>query len=98
MRWRKPWAASTLESFRAASASERALSVRSCTLFDHFGHEVKPAFHARRSRLEELVLVGFRDAVLTQPKHHVLRVRHRLDPAYVHRLHLFDHAEDAGEL
>src|SRR5688500_16054917 len=102
MRWRKPWTASTLESSRAASASERALSVRECitaekSLYD-FWHEIEAALHARRSRLEEFVLVGFRDAILTQPKGHVLRVRHRLDPAHVDRLHFFDQTEDAGEL
>src|SRR4051794_32516361 len=60
MRRRKPSVASTLESFLAASASDRDLSVRSCmagarlkarapfardTSLDDLGHEVEPALH-----------------------------------------------------
>src|SRR5688572_14148674 len=102
IRSRKARVTSTLDTLRAASASDRAFSVRSCItppdLVDYLRDQVQAVLDARRNRLEQLVLVGFRDAILTQPQGDVARVGHRLDTAHVDRAHLFDHPEDALEL
>jgi len=49
-------------------------------------------------RLEKRVLIGFRDSVIPQAQHYVLRMRHRLDSSDIYSLHLFDHSKDAPEL
>ncbi|MNC85271.1 hypothetical protein D3C83_08620 [compost metagenome] len=44
------------------------------------------------------MLVRFGYHVLAQPQDDVLPVRHRLDAAHVHRLHLLDQAENVNQI
>src|SRR5690606_33075869 len=112
MRLRNRLASSTAEICRASSARRSsgrealimgwagvwALRAAQCGSFDDFRYEIEARLGLRRDLLEGVAAVGLGDKVGAQAGGEFLRVAHRLDAGGVHRLHLFDEAEDAVEL
>src|SRR6185436_18502912 len=97
MRARNWRASSTEEIFFASRAPESSSRVELSKLLDHFRHEVEVALYRRGDGLISLVLVAFRDFVLTQALADVEGVRHGLDAGDVDRAHLLDEGEHAIE-
>jgi hypothetical protein len=78
--------------------SDERTATRPCSSLDNFGYEIKPGFRFRRHVLECLVAVRLGDDVFAQALYQVLGVRHRLDTAGVHRLHLLDQGKNPVQL